>query len=277
MLIAVGVLVAVAAPILWVLGIRNVFDFIFFELIAGCSFMAAWILVGVRNAVRDRVLAIYAVVVFVVFFWGGFEQAGNVLNVWADQSTNRYIWTEPSPPPLQPTLDEVQAKGWFAALFNPMPAAYFQSINALGIVALAPFFAWFWTVSDRRGLNLSIPLKMAMGLLFLTMGFALMIGAARDEDQPTAVKLASVPQGVPLDAEGHLCHRTKDGKAGEPFFAGRLKYDAANKTLVVHGALPIVSATAFWLRLRHNLSSNKLRISINERKMTKTAQRSPSS
>jgi POT family proton-dependent oligopeptide transporter len=93
-------------------------------------------LTRIRNAVRDRVLAVYALAVFVVFFWGGFEQAGNVLNIWADQSTNRYLWTESSPPPLKPSDPVVRADGWFAALFNPMPTAWFQAINALAIVAL---------------------------------------------------------------------------------------------------------------------------------------------
>jgi proton-dependent oligopeptide transporter, POT family len=239
-LVTVGTLVAVAAPILWLLGIRNVFDFIFFELVAGCAFMAAWILTRVHNAVRDRVLTIYALAIPVVFFWGGFEQAGNVLNVWADQSTDRYLWTESSPPPLSPAEEEVQAKGWFSSLFNPMPTAWFQAINALAIVTLAPLFAWLWTASERKGIRLTIPLKMAAGLFFLSLSFALMVGAARSEDQPTTVQLASLPSGIVVNEEQQLCYQDGTGKASEPFFAGRLRYDPVKKTLVVHGALPIV-------------------------------------
>jgi proton-dependent oligopeptide transporter, POT family len=239
-LVAVGTVVAVAAPILWVLGVRNIFDFIFFELVAGCAFIAAWILTGTRNAVRDRVLIIYALAIPVVFFWGGFEQAGNVLNIWADQSTNRYIWTESSPPPLKPAEEQVQAEEWFARLFNPMPTAWFQSINALAIVVLAPFFAWLWTASERRGIRLTIPFKMATGLFFLSLSFAVMLGAARSEDQIATVQLASLPPGIVTNGEQQVCHRDAMGEAGEPFSAGRLHFDPTKKTLTVHGALPIV-------------------------------------
>jgi POT family proton-dependent oligopeptide transporter len=233
-----GALIAVAAPVLFLLKIRTMFDMVFFELIAICAFTSAWILGSVHNAVRDRVLAIYALFAFVVVFWGGFEQAGNVHNIWADQSTNRYLWTDASPPPLREGEPEKAAEGWFAGTFNPVPTAWFQSINALAIFLLAPLFAWMWVFLDRRGINPSIPFKMGLGVLLLAASFALMIGAAKSEDQQTKLAFAQLPALMPLDAEKHLCQLTKDGKAGEPFFAGRLEYDAGS--LILHGALPIV-------------------------------------
>ena len=59
-LFGLGILITVGAPVLWLLGIRTMFDMVFFELIAICAFTSAWILASVHNAVRDRVLAIYA-------------------------------------------------------------------------------------------------------------------------------------------------------------------------------------------------------------------------
>ena len=239
-LMAAGIIIAVAAPILAVTKVRTFFDMVFFELIAICAFMAALILRNVRNAVRDRVLAVYALFIFVVIFWGGFEQAGNVLNVWADQSTNRYLWTEPSPPPLKEGEPEAAADGLIAGVLNPVPTVWFQSVNALAIFMLAPLFAWLWTFLDRRGINPSIPFKMGLGVLFLSASFALMIGAARSENQKSTWPLAELPASTPLDAENHLCHLEKDGKAGEPFVAGRLNFDRTTKSLILYGALPIV-------------------------------------
>ena len=67
-------------------------------IVAVCALIGCWILFQSRNAVRDRVLAIYVLGIFVVFFWAAFEQAGNVLNLWADKSTDRYLirsWPTP--------------------------------------------------------------------------------------------------------------------------------------------------------------------------------------
>jgi POT family proton-dependent oligopeptide transporter len=134
----------------------------------------------------------------------------------------------------------MRAEGWFAGLFNPTPTAWFQSINALAIVALAPFFAWLWTALDRRGIYVTIPFKMAAGIFFLSLSFALMVGAARSEDEQSKVALSALPPSIPLNARSQLSHRDDQGNAGEPFFAGRLRFDAENKQLMVNGALPIV-------------------------------------
>ena len=64
----------------------------------------------VRGGVRDRVFAILALGVFVVFFWAAFEQAGNVLNVWADQQTDRYLTEEPRPPVVKPGVPKAEVK-----------------------------------------------------------------------------------------------------------------------------------------------------------------------
>src|SRR5262249_37751671 len=144
--------------------------------------------------------------------WAAFEQAGNALNLWADKHTERYL-TQPSPPPsLYPEVPEKPAtpsaaanepaepegfwtrwitmwrplpsssadgesKGWwewFKGLWNPVATEWFQSINALAIFVLAPVFAALWTWLDRRGWNPSIPTKMAIGVLLMSLAFALM-------------------------------------------------------------------------------------------------------
>ena len=159
---------------------------------------------------RDRVMAILILGVFVMFFWAAFEQAGNVLNVWADKHTNRYL-TGPAPDAerragsrrrhaengrqrrgerqhraglLERFRDDVlpqaaagREPGRLASpiIQSRIGRAWFQSINALAIFVLAPLFAWMWVWLDRRGWQPSIPFKMAVGLLMMSASMALMM------------------------------------------------------------------------------------------------------
>src|SRR6185295_8124346 len=87
----------------------------------------------------QRISVIFILAFFVVFFWACFEQAGASLTLFADEQTNRTIF------------------GW------TMPASWFQSINPLGIVLLAPLFSMFWNFLNKRNLEPSSPMKMAFG------------------------------------------------------------------------------------------------------------------
>ncbi|MGF1644517.1 MAG: peptide MFS transporter [Thiotrichales bacterium] len=97
-----------------------------------------------------RILAIFVLGVFVVFFWMGFEQAGGTMNLFADQRTDREIL------------------GWM------MPASYFQSLNPLMILLLAPIFSIVFVWMDRTRMGLSAPVKMAMGMIILGLGFVVL-------------------------------------------------------------------------------------------------------
>jgi POT family proton-dependent oligopeptide transporter len=88
--------------------------------------------------------------------------------------------------------------------FNPMPTAWFQSINPLAIFLLAPLFAWLWTTLPRRGINLSIPAKVAIGVFLQGVAFALMIWAVGFENRPTAAPLQTLPARVELAADGRV-------------------------------------------------------------------------
>ncbi len=165
---------------------------------------------------KDRVLAILLTSFFVVFFWTAFEQAGTSMAFFAEERTDRTIPTwlpewfidfaaEQAPPTAEPAhwggsllIDE-------AAAFDPPPASapdtaatgsgaapsrgarrypaeFFQSINSLFIILLAPLFAWAWTALRRSGREPSTPMKMAVGLLALSFGFVFMVVGARLSD-----------------------------------------------------------------------------------------------
>ena len=98
------------------------------------------------------------IAVFVILFWMGFEQAGGTMNLFADKQTDRILF------------------GW------EMPASYFQSVNPLAIIALAPLFAMAWTRLDRSRYALSDPAKQGGGMIVLGLGFVVMALAQERAD-----------------------------------------------------------------------------------------------
>lgn len=96
---------------------------------------------------RDRIMVIFILAFFVIFFWGAFEQAGASLTIFADRQTDRNLF------------------GW------DMPASYFQSVNPLAIIVLAPLFSSMWLKLGNRGLEPSSPKKMALGLALVSLGY----------------------------------------------------------------------------------------------------------
>jgi POT family proton-dependent oligopeptide transporter len=116
------------------------------------------------RADRNRILAIAIITVFVVFFWLAFEQAGSSLNVFAAQRTDRAV------------------QGWLAGLLptKEIPAAWFQAINPLFILLLAPLVATLWRRLGPRAP--STPAKMALGLTLLGLAYVVVvIGAGRSD------------------------------------------------------------------------------------------------
>ncbi len=106
---------------------------------------------------RDRLgLAVIGILfLFCVVFWAGYEQAGTSLNLFADRATRLNFF-----------------RGTF-------PSAWFQSVAPFFVWTCAPIFAWIWLRLARVGRDPSHPIKFALGLLFLTLSYALILPAAR--------------------------------------------------------------------------------------------------
>jgi POT family proton-dependent oligopeptide transporter len=102
---------------------------------------------------RDRLRVIFVIFIFVVMFWAAFEQAGGLLNLFADQYTDRSV-------------------GSFT-----VPTGWFQSLNPLFIVLLAPFFSMLWSKLGTSGRNPKTPVKMYLGLLQVALGFIFLVVA----------------------------------------------------------------------------------------------------
>ena len=108
---------------------------------------------------RARLYTIGVLFVGAVIFFSAFEQAGSTLNLFADDFTDRSL------------------PAWLGNLFggaSEFPASIFQSVNALFIILLAPVYAWMWVSLGKR--NPSTPTKFALGLLFVGLGFVVLMG-----------------------------------------------------------------------------------------------------
>ena len=110
-----------------------------------------------------RVFSILVVMVFVIAFWTGFEQGGGTMALFADENTDRVVGT------------------WV------VPSSWFQSINPLVIVALAPIFSVLWTRLDSSRHALGDTMKQALGMIVLGLGFVVMAVAQTQAD--TGVKV----------------------------------------------------------------------------------------
>ena len=109
---------------------------------------------GDQNLAADewkRIRAILMLFVFSTLFWAAFEQAGSSLNLFADRVTN------------------------LSAVGFAFPSTWFQSLNALFIVMLAPVFAGLWVWLAARNKEPSSPGKFVFGLIFVGLGFLLLV------------------------------------------------------------------------------------------------------
>jgi len=100
---------------------------------------------------RDRIKVIMVMGLFTIIFWAGFEQAGGLMNLFTNNFTDRMIGS------------------W------EVPTTWFQSLNAMFIVIFAPVIAAVWIRLGKKEPN--SPIKFALGLVLLGIGFLFMMGA----------------------------------------------------------------------------------------------------
>jgi len=134
---------------------------------------------------KQRVAVIFIMVFFAVFFWSAFEQAGSSLTLFADRETNRLI--------------TLFGHSW------EMPASYFQSVNPLFIILLAPFFSKLWVSLGETGREPSSPMKFVMGLGLLAIGFVVMIAGAAAYQQHGPVSMLWLFGAYFFHTLGELC------------------------------------------------------------------------
>jgi POT family proton-dependent oligopeptide transporter len=130
---------------------------------------------------KDRILVIYIIAFFVIFFWSAFEQAGASLTFFAQEQTNRNIL------------------GW------NMPASFFQVFNAMFIVILAPVAVAIWDYLGKKGKEPASPVKQSLGLALLAIGYLYIAYGVKDVAPWTKVSMIWLVGLYFIHTVGELC------------------------------------------------------------------------
>ncbi len=102
-----------------------------------------------------RLLICFILIIGSTLFWSSFEQQPTSFNLFADRYT------------------DLEVMG-----FN-IPSIWFQSLNPLFILILAPIISIIWVKLGNKGLEPSSMAKFALGMLLAAAGFGLMIMASK--------------------------------------------------------------------------------------------------
>lgn len=153
---------AIAALAFIVLGCT--FHFLFhqnyiYSLIYGCGLTLAGLILSdssLTKVERERILVIYIVSFFIIFFWAAFEQAGSSLTFIADNQTDRNFF------------------GW------NMPPSMVQIFNGIFVVMLAIPFSILWDKLRARGKEPISPAKQATGLLLIALSYFIIAFNVKD-------------------------------------------------------------------------------------------------
>lgn len=181
-----------------------------------------------KNVTRDRIIVISVFAFFTIFFWWAFEQAGGSMTIFADDYTNRTLsgssatifkWANTILTVVPMIILTVVLANLFKKTFakyslsniflgssfviiwglviwmlfrefqadkTDVPASWFGILNSFFIISCAPLFSKLW----ESRYNPSGPIKFAMGLILLGLGFAVL--AYGGKDIPQGAKVASV-------------------------------------------------------------------------------------
>jgi POT family proton-dependent oligopeptide transporter len=105
---------------------------------------------------RDRILVIYIVAFFVIFFWAAFEQAGSSLTFIADNQTDLNLF------------------GW------KMPPSMVQVFNGVFVFAFALPFSILWDKLRAKGKEPISPAKQAIGLALIAVSYFIIAHNVKD-------------------------------------------------------------------------------------------------
>lgn len=114
-------------------------------------FLVGYAFLRLKGTERNRMFAAIYFVLAQIPFWALFEQAGSSLNLFTDRLVDRTLF------------------GW------SVPAPVFQSLNAGFIFIFAPFIAWLWMWLARRNKEPSTPVKFAIGVFGVGLGFLALV------------------------------------------------------------------------------------------------------
>ena len=182
------------------------------------------------NVVRDRLIVISVLIFFSIFFWLAFEQAGGSMSIFALDYTQRVLvgnaaltfkWIDAILTLFPLVIVSVVLYGLAKKLFSSYPAtifftllsfaiiwvlgiwkiqreftaletevvaSWFQILNSFFIITLAAVFSKIW----EKVWNPSGPIKFAVGLFLLGIGFVVLAYGSKDIPQGAATASVSM-------------------------------------------------------------------------------------
>ena len=111
---------------------------------------------GKNRIEKDKILVTYISFLIIIVFFGSFEQASGLMNVYAKQKTDLSL-------------------GAFS-----IPASWLQSVNAIFILIFASIIGSFWVWWKNRKRESSSIFKMAIGVIIMGWGFFFMSAASNE-------------------------------------------------------------------------------------------------
>jgi len=143
-----------------------------------CTYVVWFSLTQCEPIERDRMLSMLLLIAVSVVFWSLFEQAGSSLTLFTDRNVDK------------------------GEVFT---ASMFQSFNPLFIILFAPLVAMLWLRLASSRLEPSTPVKFAIGIALVGMGFLVLVLGARFADEQGQVGVIWLALMYFLHTMGELC------------------------------------------------------------------------
>ena len=238
-----GLVIGTTALIFFLMNFKQIFntdfDIVFYLIVL--SFIASPLAIltdkSITKVERDRIIVIFILAFFVIFFWSAFEQAGASLTLFAEDNVdrntpftiNKYIiflvfslvvfylnkfleWFFEWKPNTHIKVSGVIIAILLVLLFmgkidtfskEVIPASWFQSVNPLVIVVFAPIMSMLWTKLGKK--QPSSPTKMALGLLLVSVGYMVIAFGVKGVDATTRVSMIWLVSLYFIHTIGELC------------------------------------------------------------------------
>lgn len=137
----------------------------FLTIVAGAYFIYLYGFAGLNSNEKKNLLLLFVLFIGAAAFWSGFDQSASSLSIFARDYTN------------------LSVAGYI------IPIGWLQFANPIFVVTFAPIFAGIWAHLARMNLDPSLPLKFAIGLIFMALSFIVMVYAVK-------LAMVSAPVGM---------------------------------------------------------------------------------
>ena len=137
----------------------------FLTIVAGAYFIYLYVFAGLNSNEKKNLLLLFVLFIGAAAFWSGFDQSASSLSIFARDYT------------------DLSVAGYI------IPIGWLQFANPIFVVTFAPIFAGIWAHLARMNLDPSLPLKFAIGLIFMALSFIVMVYAVK-------LAMVSAPVGM---------------------------------------------------------------------------------